>query len=89
MDDLWSLKEIVSRAFRVEAFRGSSEYTTAVQAVAENIVTGLMAQTDTDRRVELLRYLDSLQAIDAQLRLAIDDGSVAQAEIRRIEDGGE
>ena len=83
--DAYDLQRTVAQAHRTQAFRESEEYQRAFAAVMENLFNGLLAEQDEQKRLAMLRYLDSLQAIDGQLMNAIEDGLMAEAELKRIE----
>lgn len=89
MDDLLDLERIVAAGVRANAFRDSAEYRNAVQAVGVNLVGGLMNTTDEPARLTILRHLDALQAIDAQIRNVIEDGVLAEHELEKLKDGSE
>lgn len=84
MDDILDLERVVAAGMRATAFREADEYKNAVAAVGINLIGGLLNTTDEPARLAILRHLDALQAIDAQIRNVIEDGVVAEHELERM-----
>lgn len=80
-----NLSEIVSLGQDAKAFQESDIYQRAYKAVYLNVLQAMVDSVDDETVLKLKTHLTSLEAIDRQIFNLVEDGVVAEDEIKRAE----
>ena len=80
-----NLSEIVSLGQDAKAFQESDIYQRAYKAVYLNVLQAMVDSVDDETVLKLKTHLTILEAIDSQIFNLVEDGVVAEDEIKRAE----